>query len=204
MGTNVVLSGLNIANHDIAFEQNVTLLGVDIDHQLKFNSHISTLCRKPARQLKVFKRLRKFLSKNIKFLLYSAFIKCNFNYCPIVWHFCNKTNTRKMEKKYRALRFVTDDYTSPLIDIFDKCNSRFLHVNRMKLMACEVFKIVNKISPDYLQDLIFIKIHRVKSTKYGLKSFRYEAAKVWNSLPNTLRKTVVNMGHLYTTLNVMM
>ena len=70
----------------------------------------------------------------------------------------------------------------------------------LKLMAFEVFKIVNKLSPLYIQDLINIKISpynfrgerkadlpRVNTTRYGLRSFRSEAPRVWNSLPNNLR-----------------
>ena len=31
----------------------------------------------------------------------------NFIYCPIVWHFCGETNTRKIENiKERALGFI--------------------------------------------------------------------------------------------------
>ena len=67
-------------------------------------------------------------------------------------------------------------------------------------MACEVFKIVNNMSPDYISDLVKIKtsvydfrdqkkedVPRVNSTRYGLRSFRSEAARVWNSLPNEVR-----------------
>ena len=67
-------------------------------------------------------------------------------------------------------------------------------------MACEVFKIVNKLSPEYIQDMISIKtstynfrgerkadIPRVNTTRYGLRSFRSEAPRIWNSLPNNLR-----------------
>ena len=67
-------------------------------------------------------------------------------------------------------------------------------------MACEVFKIVNKLSPEYIQDMINIKtssynsggerkadITRVNITRYGLRSFRSEAPWIWNSLPNNLR-----------------
>ena len=67
-------------------------------------------------------------------------------------------------------------------------------------MACEVFKIVNKLSPEYIEHLINIKISpynfrgerkadlpRVNTTKYGLRSFRSEAPRVWNSLSNNLR-----------------
>ena len=68
-------------------------------------------------------------------------------------------------------------------------------------MATEVFKIVNDMSPEYIKDLITIQnssynfrrenqasIPQVKSTKYGLRSFRYETARIWNCLPNDLRK----------------
>ena len=69
-------------------------------------------------------------------------------------------------------------------------------------MACEVFKIVNKLPPEYIQHMISIKtstynftgtrnadIPRVKTTRYGLRSFRSEAPRIWNSLPNNLRVT---------------
>ena len=68
-------------------------------------------------------------------------------------------------------------------------------------MATGVFKIVNDMSPEYIKDLITIQnssynfwrgnqasIPHVKSTRYGLRSFHYEAARIWNCLPNDLRK----------------
>ena len=67
-------------------------------------------------------------------------------------------------------------------------------------MACEVFKIVNNMSPSYISDLVKIKssvydfsgekkaaVPRVNTTRYGLRSFRSEAARVWSSLPNEVR-----------------
>ena len=75
-----------------------------------------------------------------------------------------------------------------------------LHIKRMKLMACEAYKIINELSPTYTRDLINVKVSQynfrnehqaslpqVNSTRYGLKSFRYEAARIWNSLPNNIR-----------------
>ena len=45
--------------------------------------------------------------------IFRVFIVSNFNYCPLVWHFCGKTNTSKIEKlQERALRFVFNDFTS--------------------------------------------------------------------------------------------
>ena len=76
-----------------------------------------------------------------------------------------------------------------------------LHISRIRLMAIETFKILHKMTPLYLQDLVshktcaysfrydnLIDLPRVRTTKYGKSSFCYEAAAVWNSLPNELRK----------------
>ena len=67
-------------------------------------------------------------------------------------------------------------------------------------MASEVYKIVNDIAPDYIKDLINIKkstynfrrenqksLSAAKSTRYGLRSFCYEATRISNCLPNDLR-----------------
>ena len=69
-------------------------------------------------------------------------------------------------------------------------------------MTSEVYKIVNDIAPDYMyiKDIINIKksnyifrkenqasLPALKSTRYGLRSFRYEATRIWNCLPNDLR-----------------
>jgi hypothetical protein len=44
-------------------EKEVKLLGVTIDCQLKFNTHISNICKKASRQLNVLKRIGKHLTK---------------------------------------------------------------------------------------------------------------------------------------------
>ena len=49
---------------------------------------------------------------------------------------------QKIEKiQERALRFISDDYISPLSVIFNEYNTTFLHIMREKLVACRVFKI---------------------------------------------------------------
>ena len=61
-------------------------------------------------------------------------------------------------------------------------------------------KIVNNMSPDYINDLVKIKISnydfreerkayfpRVNATRYGLRSLRSEAVRIWNSLLNEVR-----------------
>ena len=84
-----------------------------IDYQLNFNYHIKNICRKASQQLNVLKRIGCFLSKLNKLTIFHTFILSNFNFCPLACHFCNKSNTSKLEKiQERALRFIYDDYES--------------------------------------------------------------------------------------------
>ena len=38
-----------------------------------------------------------FLNEQCRMNVYKTFINANFNYCPIVWMFCGKTNLNKLE-----------------------------------------------------------------------------------------------------------
>ena len=125
----------------------------------------------------------------------------NLNYCPLAWHFCSEQNTKKLEKiQERALRFIYDDYCSNYDELLSKSSLPTLKLRRMRAMAIQVFNILHKESPVYLHDLINVKHHsysfrytntavlpQVRTTTYGLKSFRFSAAKLWNSLPNEFR-----------------
>ena len=79
---------------------------------LNFDLHISDICKKAARHL----------STETKLLIYKSFIRSNFSYCPLVWHFYSKSSTDKMEKKlqYRALRLVYSDFISSYEDLLKR------------------------------------------------------------------------------------
>jgi len=191
-------------NHTIKCDEEVKLLGVTIDFQLKFNSHISNICKKASRQLNVLKRIGKHLCKLGKLTIYHSFILSSFNYCPVVWHYCGEVNTKKMEKiQERALRFIYDDYVSTYDDLLNKSKLPSLKIRRLRSIILETFKIVNNQTPIYLNDLVNLKsnsysfrytrtaeIPQVRTSSYGINSFRFGAAKLWNSLPQHFRDQV--------------
>ena len=187
---------------NIKCEDEVVLLGVTLDFNLNFNSHISSMCRKASRQLNVMKRIGHNLNKLCKITMYQSFILSNFNYCPLTWHFTNETNTKKMEKiQERALRFIYDDFTSDYNTLLTMSGFPSLRIRRLRIIAQEFFKMYNKDGPTYLHDLVEIKEHsynfrysntaklsKPRTTRYGINSFRYTAAKIWNTLPNHFRQ----------------
>ena len=66
-----------LAGVDIPCEENVKLLGVELDFMLNFDKQIKNMCMKAARQLNVLQRLSKFLSVETRLLIFKSFIKSN-------------------------------------------------------------------------------------------------------------------------------
>ena len=91
----------SLKDNVIKCEDEVKLLGVTLDYQLKFNTHIVNICKKSSRQLNVLKRVGKYLNKLGRLTIYHSFILSNFNYCPVTWHFCSEANTKKDGKNTR-------------------------------------------------------------------------------------------------------
>ena len=53
----------NLSGNKIVCEENVKLLGVTIDSDLNFDTHISEICKKASRQLNILKRVGKYMNK---------------------------------------------------------------------------------------------------------------------------------------------
>ena len=192
----------NLGQTTLTCDKEVKLLGVTVDFKLSFKPHISNICKKASRQLNVLNRIGKHLNLQCRLMIYHSFILSNFNYCPLIWHFCSKQDTQKMEKiQERALRFIYNDYSHDYTTLLHKSKLPSLHIRRLRIMAGEVFKIINKEGPRYLHNIIKTKqthysfrynttavIPQVRTTTHGLKSFSYAAAKLWNSLPDKIRQ----------------
>ena len=185
-----------LAGVDIPCEENVKLLGVELDLMLNFDKQ-KNICMKAARQLNVLQRLSKFSSVETRLLIFKSFIQLNFNYCPLVWHFCSKENTENLEKlQYRALRIVSNDYIYSYESLLSKVNLPTLHTNRLRCIATETYKCINNMSLKYLRDLVevkqtkysfryenTVKIPTVNTVTYGQRSFRFDSAVCGTACP---------------------
>ena len=95
---------LNINQEVINSENSLNLLGVEIYNKLSFKKHISTLFKKASNQLNAISRIQKFMDFKEKEILLNRFVYSNFNYCPLVWHFCSAKSVKEIEKiQERAL-----------------------------------------------------------------------------------------------------
>ena len=54
-----------------------------------------------------------FMGFKEKLILINIFVYSNFNYCPLVWHFCSAKLVKKIEKiQERALRILYNNFSS--------------------------------------------------------------------------------------------
>jgi hypothetical protein len=169
---------------------------------LCFAEHITEICKKAGRKLNVLKRLSKTLSVEEKFKIFQAFILSQFNYCPIVWHFCSISHMKKMEKiQERALRYVYNDFSSSYADLRTKADVPLLYVQRLRYLMTEVYKIINKQGPTYLHWLLktkdssyntrnpnMLEQPKYNTVKYGLNSLKYQGARMWNLLDSEIKQ----------------
>ena len=56
------ITSFKIDSAEIKREDNVTLLGVNIDFMLRFDDHVSQICKRASKQLAVLKRIGRFIT----------------------------------------------------------------------------------------------------------------------------------------------
>ena len=135
-------------------ETEVTVLGVTMDDKLCFSQHISVCCKKAARQLNALAQISKHLNINSRRAIYNSFIMSNFNYCPLVRHFCGQVNNQKLEKIHeRALRILFADYNSSYTQLLGRAGTTTLIIQRLRLIALTVFKSLHGLNPPCLNDM---------------------------------------------------
>ena len=185
-------------NTILSSERSVKALGVTIDYRLTFNDHISACCLKAARQLNALARISKYLDIKSKKIIFNSFIRSNFEYCPLVWHFCGKTNNQKLEKiQERSLRILHDTFELTYEELLHKNASSSLLLYRLKLFIIETYKSFHRVNAECLHDLFQLnnttyetRPHKLiqpkrKTTSNGLRTFSYLGSKLWNDLVNS-------------------
>ena len=178
------------------------LLGVTIDKNLNFNSHLSTLCKKVGQKVTVLARIAKLLPFHKRRILLKTFIESQFSYCPLVWMFCSRQMNRKINHVHeRALRLVYNDYMSSFEELLKNDKSISIHHRNIHNVAIEMYKVKNNLSPSFMKEIFdhnssgpitrmgdkFTRpnVNKVHKGEHSLRNF---GPVVWNTmLPERLK-----------------
>ena len=175
------------------------MLGIELDNKLSFEKHTQDLIRNAGGQLNFMVSKKRFLNQEAKRVLIESYFIANFNYCPLVWMFCNKKLTNKQELiQKRALRFLYNDYDSDYEHLLKLANKPTMEVRKLRTLAIEIFKTLNDLNPPFMKEIFTLNTRRdnvrnrlvVKtqnSKRYGSNSLRSLGPKIWNKLPESIR-----------------
>ena len=180
------------------------LLGLTIDKSLKFNEHLSIICKKASGKVTALARMIKFIPFSKRRILMKAFIESQFSYCPLIWMFCSRKMNRKINHIHeRGLRLVYEDYESSFNDLLKKDNSVSIHHRNIQQVAIEMFKVKNKLCPEMVQSLFSQNVSkrskstfarpRINTVYKGEQSFRYFGTVVWDKM---LPENIKNVSNL--------
>ena len=89
---------VNVGNSVIENTEEEKLLGVVIDKQLNFETHISKLCQKAGDKLFALARISKYMDSDKLRTLMRCFVISQFQYCPLAWMFHSRHLNNKIIK----------------------------------------------------------------------------------------------------------
>ena len=127
----------------------------------------------------------------------------NFNYCPLVWMFCGKTQDKEIDRVHkRALRILLEDYTSSFDELLQKIDDTRVHVKNLRNLMVEVCKCLSCENPSFTWNIFqrkelaynvrsgpLLMLPQAKTTTYGTSSLTFRGSILWNSLPDAIKSS---------------
>ena len=199
--TSVTLKGKSLS-----FVTESKLLGVVVDSNLSWCSHINYIVSKVSPKIGLLGRLRFSLPSNLLTVVYNSIIVPYFDYCDTVWgNCCQKYKNILQRLQNRCARIVSGnfDYTvSPKL-IIEELGWQQLEERRRFHLATLTYKCLNSAAPQYLANKFTFcnQIHqrntrshknqnlyvpRPRTEKFK-QSLSFIGAKTWNMLPTEVR-----------------
>jgi len=180
------------------------ILGINLDNNLKFDSHIDILTKELNSRLYLISNLRKYLPENTVNFVYKSIIRPKLEYGCQLWGFTYNKHIEKLLKvQKRFARIITkSSFVANSSPLYERLNWKSL-LNAIKFESMiYIFKSINGLNSEHSRDLFEINVNRTsrrtgrdglyinepKSTKNFLFNTIFcKGVKLWNSLPFDMR-----------------
>ena len=194
---------VTIGNDTIRCSAEEKLLGIYIDYELKFENHVTHLCKKSNQKLLALSRIAPFINTEKLKVLMRAFVNSQFGYCPLLWMFHSRRLNNCINRiQEKALRITYKDNTSTFQELLTRDNSVTIHQRNLQVLATEIFKWKNNLSPKIMSDIFNFKeakynlrkfndmaVGNIKTTTYGTETIRYRAPLTWEMVPEHIKQS---------------
>ena len=164
------------------------------------SEHIKHICKQASNKLYALARISNYLNERKRKLLMKSFIIAQFNYCPIVWMYCQRRSNNLINRIHeRALRIAYNDYVSDSSSLLDKDEPIIIHKRNIHALALEIYKTINNLNPKFMDEIFYMKQHNYSTRSqnlvypnprtvcYGLETLGYKACQIWSSIPQEIK-----------------
>ena len=87
-------------------------------------------------------------------ILFNAFFKSRFNYCPIIWMFHSRSLNNRINRLHgRCFRIIYNDKISNFEELLHKHNSVSIYHNNIHAFAIDMYKIINGMFQDIMNEV---------------------------------------------------
>ena len=112
---------LIVENKEINNSTHERLLGVKIDSNFSFNTHIDEMCKKPSLELNALSTITPHLDSEKKKLFINSIFISQFNYYQLIWMCHNRAKNNKINRLHeRCLRLLYKNKKSSFQDLLER------------------------------------------------------------------------------------
>ena len=167
----------------------ISILGVDIDEELRFDKHITKICHMASLKVTALRRMANTLDPRGLITLYKAQVRPHLEYAALAWLSSAPTHLNKLDKiQRRALRLVQD---APLPTQLDSLEHRrdvgamtVLHkaqVLQVPHLASLCFppRTAQRSTRTVLSSQLLVEVPRSRASQH-LRTFSARVARMWN------------------------
>ncbi len=198
---------VNVNNIEIPICRSHRVLGVHLSDVFDWEEQMKAVCRTLNYYLFVFKKIKRYLPEKARIAYCNGCILSHLDFCNTIWGNGTKVNLEKVLRlQKRAARMIFDDYVSASADLFAKLKWLPIEKRVAHNKAVMVYKCLNYTCsmPVYMENVFQYE----SNARYSLRSeeqrklivprpridmykqsFSYSGAKIWNSLPASVRNS---------------
>ena len=193
-----------IDQEEIEEVSNFKFLGIILDSQLKFDTHVQKLSKTLKTNLNCFRMARQYIPLHAAQLFIHAMIFSHISYCITVWSQASQSTIKPIASLYKQALKIMDKKQMKWHHciILRKYNmlsfDSFIQFSFIKL----IFKCVNDVAPAVLCPQVketgdnrptrgsVNGNHRVamRSASFGQSSYSVKGIHLWNALPTEIKK----------------
>ena len=173
------------------------VLGVIIDEELKWQSHIGNVCKHVSKNLFLLSQLRHYVDSDARKIFFQAHLLSHINYASTVRSGASEVHLKKLNSLHRrAAKLILPDQSLSTTEKLKKLNILPLD-KQLKFNRCvTMFKIHTGKAPPYLSDFLHRAPARYRSNNHVLPrpridqfktSFAFSGSSTWNTLPPKLK-----------------